>query len=101
MGTLVEDFILHNRLVVANQLPCSPTFHSDQGFQSWIDITLSTPALSSHISHWRVLDDVPLDSDHSPLTFMINLKPACTEDLRLDWRRVDWGTFWITLQDTL
>ena len=101
VGTLVEDFILHNRLVVANQLPCSPTFHSDQGFQSWIDITLSTPALSSHISHWRVLDDVPLDSDHSPLTFMINLKPACTEDIRLDWRRVDWGTFRITLQDTL
>lgn len=101
VGALVEDFILHNRMDIANHSPCPPTYHSDQGFQSWIDLTISTPALSPLISHWRVLDDVPLDSDHSPLNFTINLKPDRTEDIRLDWRHVDWSAFRTSLQDNL
>ena len=101
VGALVEDFILQDRLVVANQWPCPPTFHSDQGFQSWIDITISTPAMSSLITNWRVLDDGPLDSDHSPINFTINLKPNRTEDVRLDWKHVEWDAFHTALRDAL
>ena len=101
VGALVEDFILQDRMVIDNQWPCPPTFLSDRGFQSWIDLTVSTPALSSLTSDWRVLDDIPLDSDHSAISFTINLKPTQNEEIRLDWKHVDWDAFRSTLQGTL
>ena len=100
-GALVEDFILQERLAVENQWPCPPTFHSEQGFQSWIDLTLTTPSLSPSVTDWYVLSDVPLDSDHSALTYTVNLEPTRAVETRLDWRHVNWDSFRSTLQTTL
>ena len=101
IGALVEDFILQERLAVENQWPCPPTFHSEQGFQSWIDLTLATPSLSPSVTEWHVLSDVPLDSDHSALTYTVNLEPIRAVETRLDWRHVPWDSFRQSLQSEL
>ena len=65
-GQLVEDFILSQALEVVNRWPSPATFISEQGQESWIDVTLSSSQLLPLLTSWRVLTDF-LGSDHSPL----------------------------------
>ena len=51
-GELVEDFILSEHLDVANVWPSPPTFTSEQGFESWIDVTLSFSPVTPLLSDW-------------------------------------------------
>ena len=42
----MEDFIIAQSLEVINRWPSPATFVSDQGQESWIDLTLGSPQLS-------------------------------------------------------
>ena len=101
VGAQVEDFILQERLSVANRWPSPPTFNSEMGFQTWIDITLTSSPLASSVTDWRVLPDVYLDSDHSALTYTLKLSPDRSTETRLDWRHVPWDEFSRTLQSKI
>lgn len=101
VGALIEDFILQEHLHVGNRWPCPPTFHSDMGFQTWIDVTLTSSGLASSLTGWRVLDDVYIDSDHSALAYTIRLDPDRATEPRLDWRHVPWPEFRHTLEEAL
>ena len=71
------------------------------GFQTWIDITLTSSPLASSVIDWRVLPDVYLDSDHSALTYTLKLRPDRSTETRLDWRHVPWDEFSRTLQSKI
>ena len=101
-GKLAETFILDNYFIVQNRWPCPPTFVSDQGFKSWIDVTLSSPCLSQYISSWHVLDTILLGSDHSPLVFDVSLPVKLTRPSpRLNWKSVTWTDFRSSLESLL
>ena len=101
LGERVEDFILTEHFVVENEWPCPPTYTSDHGFTTWIDLTLASPRLSPSVTSWRVLDESSFDSDHSAVTFTITLTPDRVEEERLDWRHVRWDSFRLALSDIL
>ena len=101
LGERVEDFIITEHFVVENEWPCPPTYTSDQGFTTWIDLTLASPRLSPSVTSWRVLDESSFDSDHSAVTFTISLTPVRVEEERLDWRHVRWDSFRSALSDIL
>ena len=69
-GQLMEDFILTQSLEVLNRWPSPATFVSEQGQESWIDLTLGSPQLSPLMSSWRILSDY-LGSDHRPISFSL------------------------------
>ena len=97
-GQLVEDFILSQSLEVMNRWPSPATFLSEQGQESWIDVTLSSSQLSPLLTSWQVLPTF-LGSDHSPISFSIaGSFPKHYDDRRLDWRSVSWGDFRSSLQ---
>ena len=100
-GELVEEFILAEHLMVENTWPCSPTFISEQGFEAWIDITLSSPHLSPFVTAWRVLSDAVLDSDHAALAFSLQFNTPRAQTRRLDWRHVQWDSFRAAMQEAL
>ena len=100
-GQLMEDFILTQSLEVLNRWPSPATFVSEQGQESWIDLTLGSPQLSPLVSSWRILSDY-LGSDHRPISFSLEgTFPKTYDDSRLDWRSVHWDAFRSTLQSTL
>ena len=101
VGSQMEDFILQEGLSVANRWPCPPTFTSKMGFQTWIDITLTSSSLATSVSDWHVLSEVYLDSDHSALTYTLRLNPHRSTETRLDWRHVPWDSFRQSLQSEL
>ena len=101
VGAQVEDFLLQERLSVANRWPCPPTFTSEMGFQTWIDLTATSSTLAPSVTDWRVLPDVYLDSDHSALSYTISLIPDRSTETRLDWHHVHWDEFSHTLQSKI
>ena len=102
-GELVEDFIITHNLVVENTWPSPPTFSSELGFESWVDVTFSSSHLHDFISSWRVLDAEDLASDHSAIlsTLSLSLRPPSDLPVRLNWRSVRWDSFRLALQDEL
>ncbi|GBM39984.1 Retrovirus-related Pol polyprotein from type-1 retrotransposable element R1 [Araneus ventricosus] len=66
-GPLV-DLILARRLHVWNDPSSPPTFETERG-RSWIDVTLSTPLLSTRKADWVVHPTIL--SDHNPITFIV------------------------------
>ena len=101
VGAQVEDFLLQERLSVANRWPYPPTFISEMGFQTWIDITVTSSTLAPSVTDWRVLPDVYLDSDHSTLSYTISLIPDRSTETRLDWHHVHWDEFSHPLQSKI
>ena len=100
-GQLMEDFIIAHSLEIINRWPSLATFVSDQGQESWIDLTLGSPQLSPLVSSWRVLSDY-LGSDHRPISFSLEgTFPRTYDDRRLNWRSVCWDAFRSALQSTL
>ena len=100
-GQLVEDFILSQSMEVLNSWPSLATFISEQGQESWIDLTLSSSQLLPLLTSWRVLPDF-LGSDHHPISFsLVGSYPKHYDDHRLDWRSVTWDDFRTHLQSTL
>lgn len=94
VGSRVEEFVLDHRLAVANCWPCPPTFMGDMhGHFSWIDLTLTSFPLMSFVTSWRVLSDLTLESDHSPIACTITIETPHLHETRPAWRRVDWASF--------
>ena len=86
---------------VLNRWPSPATFISEQGQESWIDLTLSSSQLLPLLTSWRVLPDF-LGSDHHQISFsLVGSYPKHHDDHRLDWRSVTWDDFRTHLQSTL
>ncbi|GBM45665.1 Retrovirus-related Pol polyprotein from type-1 retrotransposable element R1 [Araneus ventricosus] len=88
MGGPMVDLILARRLHVWNDPSSPPTFETERG-RSWIDITLSTPLLSTRKGDW-IVHRTTL-SDHNPITFIINGcvgEPSPSSYGRLSPRRI-------------
>ena len=100
-GALIEDFILDNQLIVQNRWPSPATYTSDSGFQTWIDITLTSPRLTSFLHSWEALPETLLGSDHTPISFTVNLPCSPLSHLSRDWKSVHWDAFNATLKSTL
>ena len=103
LGRRIEDFILHHRLVVENDWTQGPTYEAerDRSIGTYIDVTLSSPALSRFVRDWRVLSDHPLASDHHAITCTIELTTTMETDTRPNWRKVHWELFRPALQASL
>lgn len=95
--------ILRHRLVVENDATQGPTFEGEiEGSGgTYIDLTLSSPALSRFVHDWRVLSDHPLGSDHHALMYSVQLTMTMEVERRLNWRKVDWELFRPSLRESL
>ena len=52
VGAMLEDFIVDHDLEVLNDCHSSPSFVSDMGDRTWIDITLATRSLALSVFNW-------------------------------------------------
>ena len=99
-GELVEDFIISQNLIIENTWPSPPTFSSESGFETWVDVTLTSSRLHDFIQSWQVLDDEDLASDHMAIltTLESSIRPSGDLATRLNWRSVCWDSFRLALQ---
>ena len=94
VGAMLEDFIVDHDLEVLNDCHSSPSFVSDMGDRTWIDITLATRSLSLSVFNWHVESDFFAGSDHRPIFFTLDSTPLRTEVFkRKAWENADWGAF--------
>ena len=92
-GIILEDFFVLERLHILNSPSSPPTFFSDQGHTSWIDITAVSLPLVSHIGSWAVQVG-GFYTDHFPILTEVSVQPSFTPPRRVrDWRHVDWPHF--------
>ena len=64
IGEMVEGMLCGWGLLVLNSQCSPPTFCSDKGQQTWIDVSAASPALVPSVSEWAVWDHVEALSDH-------------------------------------
>ena len=106
IGEMVEGVLCGGGLLVLNSQDSPPTFCSDTGQQTWIDVSATSPALVPSVSEWAVWDHVEVLSDH-PLIVTQMLTQLGSTDIRWmhDWRSVEWTRFnallWRTLDQNL
>jgi ribonuclease HI len=94
VGRALEDVILEQNLEVINALDAPPTFVSDGGAQSWIDVTLATRSAALAMTDWRVNQDFFSGSDHRAICFSLTHAPVNQRTYRCkDWGKVDWTAF--------
>ena len=94
VGAMLEDFIVDHDLEVLNDCHSSPSFVSDMGDRTWIDITLATRSLALSVFNWQVESDFFAGSDHRPIFFTLDSTPLRTEVFkRKAWENADWGAF--------
>ena len=87
-GTILEDFIINNSLVVEN-VGTKPTFQSSR-YSTCIDVTLSR-GLSNVVKGWEVNDSFNA-SDHNNISFRLDGGMIEIEEWR-NWDKGDWGSF--------
>ncbi|XP_035216564.1 uncharacterized protein LOC118189982 [Stegodyphus dumicola] len=68
-GSLLEDFLSANHLVLHNTADAPPTYDRIYA-QGWPDLTVSSASAAPLIQNWRVNDEISL-SDHRYITFSI------------------------------
>ena len=91
---MLEDFIVDHDLEVLNDCHSSPSFVSDVGDRTWIDITLATRSLALSLFNWRVESEFFAGSDHRPIFFTLDSTPLRTEVFKCKaWERANWGAF--------
>ena len=94
VGAMLEDFIVDHDLEVLNDCHSAPSFVSDMGARTWIDITLATRSLALSLFTWRVDSEFFAGSDHRPIFFTLDSTPLRTEVFtRKAWEHTDWGAF--------
>ena len=101
IGELMEDLILRHGLAVENTWPCEATFRSERNFESWIDVTLTSPSLSRLVRDWRLALAPDLASDHAAISCTLQLETVLEAETRLDWRKVSWDSFRPALRQSL
>ena len=75
VGLMVEETLTSTDMLVLNDPAAPPSYHGDQGQQSWIDVTAASPALASRVSHWAVCTSLTLSSDHFLIQTIVDLTP--------------------------
>ena len=75
VGAMIEDFIVDHDLEVLNDCHSAPSFVSDMGARTWIDITLATRSLALSLFTWRVDSEFFAGSDHRPIFFTLDSTP--------------------------
>ena len=94
VGAMLEDFIVDHVLEVLNDCHSPPSFVSDMGDKTWIDITLATRSTALSVYDWRVESQFFANSDHRPICFTLDSTPLRTEVFkRKAWEQANWGAF--------
>ncbi|CAD7700019.1 unnamed protein product [Ostreobium quekettii] len=94
VGQAVEELIMLHNLEVINDPDAPPSFVSDRGDKSWIDVTLATRSAASGLADWRVDQDFFSGSDHRAIRFSVAHSPISNRVYRCkDWSGVDWPQF--------
>ena len=94
VGVLIENLILELDLDIVNHRDCPPTFVSDMGHRTWIDLTLGTRSGALSVLHWTVDIGFLTGSDHRAIFFSKSSRPLHSEVFRCKaWEQVDWEAF--------
>ena len=94
VGEMIENLILELDLEIMNLPGCPPTFVSDMGHSTWIDLTLGTRSGALSVLDWKVDTDFLTGSDHRAIFFRTSSRPLHSEVFRCKaWDRVDWEAF--------
>ena len=79
VGELIENLILDLDLEIINHTDCPPTFVSDMGHTTWIDLTLGTRSGALSVLDWKVDTEFLTGSDHRALFFRTSSRPLHSE----------------------
>ena len=98
VGELIENLILELDLEIVNHPDCPPTFVSDMGHNTWIDLTLGTRSGALSVLDWKVDTGFLTGSDHRAIFFSTSSRPLHSEVFRCKaWDQVDWDAFSVTV----
>ena len=64
IGESLEEALCEGGLLVLNNQDCLPTFCSDMGHNTWIDVSVAFPALIPRVVEWAVHKDIEILLDH-------------------------------------
>ena len=94
VGSIMENILLEENLIVLNNSGSPPTFRGDRGQVSWVDVTAVSPNLVSRVMSWWVEDEMEVGSDHIPVVTRLSLGPPRVAVRQvLNWRDTDWEDF--------
>ena len=94
VGEVVEGVLCEGGLWVVNSQDSVPTYHSDVGHVSWIDVSVASAPVIPLIVDWAVRDSVEVLSDHRLIVGQLLHRPMRREcRVVRDWERVDWQVF--------
>ena len=79
IGEMVEGVLCGGGLLVLNSQDFPPTFCSDTGQQTWIDVSTASPALVPSVSEWAVWDHAEVLSDHRLIVTQMLTQPGSTD----------------------
>ena len=95
---LIENLIMELDLEIINHSDCPPTFVSDMGHATWIDLTLGTRSGALSVLDWTVDTGFLTGSDHRAIFFSTSSRPLRSEVFRCKaWDQVDWDAFSATV----
>ena len=98
VGELIENLILDLDLEIINHTDWPPTFVSDMGHTTWIDLILGTRSGALSVVDWMVDTRLLTGSDHRAIFFRTSSKPLHSEAFRCKaWDQVDWDAFSVTV----
>ena len=106
IGESVEEALCERGLLVLNDQDSPPTFCSDLGHSTWIDVSAASPALIPCAVDWAAREDVEVLSDHRLIVTQL-LAQSRKPDVHVmrDWCKVEWDKFnallWRTLDRSL
>ena len=90
VGESVEEALCERGLLVLNSEDSPPTFRSDLGHTTWIDVSAVSPALVSHVVDWAVREDIEILSDHRMIITQLVCQPRRPKvRVTRDWCRVE------------
>ena len=72
VGRIVEGVLAESNLLVVNSSDSPATFCSDQGYETWIDVSAASPSLVFHIADWGVYPELKVGSDHRVIMVRID-----------------------------
>ena len=72
VGRIVEGVLAESNLLVVNSSDSPATFRSEQGYESWIDVSAASPSLVFHIADWGVYPEFAVGSDHRVIMLRID-----------------------------
>ena len=94
VGEVVESVLCEGGLWVVNSQESAPTYRSDVGHTSWIDVSAASAPVIPLIADWAVCDSVEVISDHRLIVSQLLHRPMRREcRVVRDWERVDWRDF--------